>query len=153
MPVPSHRLQVPRRPATWVEPDAGGGGILAWVEGPAPATPFTPASLPSVPYRDGNWQPPEFGVDVEPLDASTTLLVPRGDLDIATTPALENAFREQLDGGGARIVLDLSGVPFIDSTGMAAIAGPRPPRVRRSCASPSGRWPRGSARPRSCSAS
>jgi len=46
-------------------------------------------------------------------------LAPAGELDIATVPMLESAFEEleQADGA-ATIVLDLSGVTFIDSTGL-----------------------------------
>lgn len=43
-------------------------------------------------------------------------LVVRGELDIATVPVLERALA--LDGEAERVVLDLAGVTFIDSTGL-----------------------------------
>jgi anti-sigma B factor antagonist len=41
-----------------------------------------------------------------------------GELDIATVPVLEEAFDAALASGAARIVVDLGGVTFIDSTGL-----------------------------------
>ena len=75
-----------------------------------------------MPYRDGKWRPPELQVDVDSIDANTHLLSPRGELDVSTVETLSDAFRDQANGGGSRIVLDLDGVPFIDSTAMATIA-------------------------------
>ncbi len=43
------------------------------------------------------------------------LLAPAGELDIATVPLLEASY-EELEHG--RVLLDLSGISFIDSTGL-----------------------------------
>jgi len=75
-----------------------------------------------MPYRDGRWRAPELQGTVDSIDTDTHLIVPRGELDVATVGTLEDAFRQQVNGGGTRIVLDLQGVPFIDSTAMAMIA-------------------------------
>jgi anti-sigma B factor antagonist len=45
-------------------------------------------------------------------------IAPAGELDIATVPLLEAAFDEVERDGVHRIILDLSGVTFIDSTGI-----------------------------------
>lgn len=45
-------------------------------------------------------------------------LAPVGELDIATVPLLEAAFDDVERGDAAMIVLDLSGITFIDSTGI-----------------------------------
>jgi anti-sigma B factor antagonist len=76
-----------------------------------------------MPYRDGTWRAPVLEVEVEPLDASTRVIAPRGELDVSTVGALDDAFRAQANGGGAcRIVLDLAEISFIDSTAMALVA-------------------------------
>ena len=41
-----------------------------------------------------------------------------GELDIASAPALEDALLHGLDSGASSIVLDLTGVTFIDSAGV-----------------------------------
>jgi anti-sigma B factor antagonist len=46
-------------------------------------------------------------------------LVPVGELDLATVPILERAFNEALgDHGAAMIVVDLTELAFMDSTGL-----------------------------------
>jgi anti-sigma B factor antagonist len=45
-------------------------------------------------------------------------LAPAGELDIATVPLLEAAFDEIERGDADTIVVDLSGITFIDSTGI-----------------------------------
>jgi anti-sigma B factor antagonist len=45
-------------------------------------------------------------------------LAPAGELDIATVPLLEGAFDDVERGDAEVIVLDLSNVTFIDSTGI-----------------------------------
>ena len=75
-----------------------------------------------MPYLDGNWQSPELIVDVESLDAHTRVLALRGEIDVSTAPVLDKALRDQLEQGGARVVLDLAEVGFIDSTAMATVA-------------------------------
>jgi anti-anti-sigma factor len=56
---------------------------------------------------------------VEPAPWEGTLLVARGELDIASVMAL----REKLEGasGSARVLLDFAEVTFIDSLSLAAI--------------------------------
>ena len=44
-----------------------------------------------------------------------------GDLDIASAPALENSLRHALKSGAPSIVLDLTGVTFIDPTGLRVL--------------------------------
>lgn len=47
------------------------------------------------------------------------VLSPHGELDLATAPMLADAFADQAT------VLDLSGLQFIDSTGLATLIGER----------------------------
>ena len=71
--------------------------------------------------------PEPFAVEVHRHD-DVTILQPRGELDLATAETLRTAFdavvAETLSvapdgmGNGARLVLDLRGLSFIDSTGL-----------------------------------
>jgi anti-sigma B factor antagonist len=62
---------------------------------------------------------PESGSDVRvEVSGETATLAISGDVDIATAPSL----REQLQRLDARnVVVDLSGVTFIDSTGLGVL--------------------------------
>ncbi len=48
-------------------------------------------------------------------------LIPAGELDIATTPILDRAFDTVHEGDAAMIVVDLTELSFIDSTGIGAL--------------------------------
>lgn len=48
-------------------------------------------------------------------------LIPTGELDIATTPILERAFEAAYKGDATMIVVDLTELSFIDSTGIGAL--------------------------------
>ena len=60
-------------------------------------------------------------IDVERHEA-TTLIVLRGDLDALTAPDLRNTLVEVI-GDGARIVIDLEAVEFLDSAGLGILVG------------------------------
>ena len=49
-------------------------------------------------------------------DADSLTLVLRGEIDIASAPALERALREAELSSPRRIVLDLAGLAFLDSS-------------------------------------
>ena len=48
-------------------------------------------------------------------------LIPTGELDIATTPILERAFEAVYEGDAAMIIVDLTELSFMDSTGIRAL--------------------------------
>jgi anti-sigma B factor antagonist len=50
-----------------------------------------------------------------------TVLSVRGELDLYTAPALRDRVLAASDEGQRRIVIDLSGVPFMDSSGLGVI--------------------------------
>lgn len=61
--------------------------------------------------------PVDFRVEAQPQGALTVVTV-EGELDVHTAPQLSSA----LDGiyaSGQAVVVDLSGVPFMDSTGLS----------------------------------
>ncbi len=52
-------------------------------------------------------------------DADVLLL--RGELDLATVGSLDDAFADWLEQGGEVLVIDLSALSFMDSTGLRSI--------------------------------
>jgi anti-sigma B factor antagonist len=60
-------------------------------------------------------------IEVERHDA-TTLIVLRGDLDLATAPSLRETLVEAIDER-ARIVIDMDAVEFLDSAGLGILVG------------------------------
>jgi anti-sigma B factor antagonist len=49
------------------------------------------------------------------------VLSPKGDVDMARSPIMRKAIAEALKAGSAKVVLDLSGVPYMDSSGLATL--------------------------------
>ncbi|MEY2440925.1 MAG: anti-sigma factor antagonist [bacterium] len=64
---------------------------------------------------------PSFGIQVIQNGASTRI-APAGELDIATTPALEQAIADATTQPGVTLVLDLRELTFMDSTGLRTLA-------------------------------
>ncbi|MGP6155970.1 MAG: STAS domain-containing protein [Vulcanimicrobiaceae bacterium] len=63
-------------------------------------------------------------IDVSPLgDPRAALFSLRGSLDIATAPSLRAALQEAAEHDGHEIVVDLSQLEFLDSTGLGALIG------------------------------
>ena len=61
-------------------------------------------------------------VDIEEIDAGDDrILRLSGELDMAGVPMLEAAVAQACSRGPRTVTLDLSGLRFIDSTGLAAI--------------------------------
>lgn len=54
-------------------------------------------------------------------DNGVTVVAPIGRLDVAGAPALKEAISEALKNGPPRVVLDLEGVSFVDSTGLGSV--------------------------------
>lgn len=54
-------------------------------------------------------------------EGGATRLALRGEFDIANAPHLEREIRRFAEAGGTRLVLDLSGLAFIDSTGLRIV--------------------------------
>ena len=52
---------------------------------------------------------------------SFTVLELNGDLDVSSAPALQAALQELIDQGGQHVIVDLSGVPFMDSSGLGVL--------------------------------
>ena len=62
--------------------------------------------------------------------AGTRTLIVDGDLDVATAPRLVATFDQALEQRPDRIVIDVTGVEFADSSGLAALIRCRRRAVR-----------------------
>ncbi len=57
----------------------------------------------------------------EGRDGHSTVVSARGELDVLTAAALRTAMSSVIDGGRAHLVLDASGISFMDSTGIGIL--------------------------------
>lgn len=55
------------------------------------------------------------------VDGEARVMRPEGRLDMASAPSFRYHVRQLMDVGAAKVVLDLSQVSFIDSSGLGAI--------------------------------
>lgn len=53
--------------------------------------------------------------------ADGLILGPQGEIDLARSPELRLRLREELARSPRRLVIDLSGVPYMDSSGVATL--------------------------------
>ncbi len=60
-------------------------------------------------------------VQTRQVDNGVTVVAPTGRLDVAGAPALKDAISEAVKNGQPRVVLDLEGVSFVDSTGLGSV--------------------------------
>jgi len=65
-------------------------------------------------------------------DDRFSLFTLRGSLDLATAPSVRAALIEALDEDARGLVVDLSQVDFLDSTGLSALIGARKRATERS---------------------
>ena len=63
----------------------------------------------------------DFGLRDEPVDEKTHLVKPAGEIDALTAPQLGSTLLGLADDGKTGVVVDLSRVTFIDSTGIGVI--------------------------------
>ena len=88
-------------------------------------TPASPGQYWDMPIPQTGDQPAReggAGLDItSERNGSTVVLTLRGDLEMQTVVQLRRALAEALDKASGAVVVDLSGVVFIDSTGLAAL--------------------------------
>jgi len=63
-----------------------------------------------------------WGLHTRRQDGSSRLML-SGDLDLDSAPALLAAVVEELEAGAIEVVVDLSGLVFIDSSGLGTLVG------------------------------
>ena len=73
-----------------------------------------------IPIGPPAYPPVPFQIAVE-AQRDTVTIAPRGELDLATVGQLQRELGRLIDTGPARVVIDLRGVEFLDSTGLHAL--------------------------------
>lgn len=64
-----------------------------------------------------NTDPPPFAIQVAPSGNGAVRIHVQGELDLATSPELDQTLQRELRAGN-HVVIDLSEIAFIDSTGL-----------------------------------
>jgi anti-sigma B factor antagonist len=64
---------------------------------------------------------PHFRLSEERLDDVTQVIAVGGEIHVSTAPEFSRALAAALGDGAGRVVLDLSAVEFIDSTGLSVL--------------------------------
>ena len=62
-------------------------------------------------------------VELDAPDADPQVVHVRGEIDAYNGHVLRDAIAEALSGAPAEVVIDLSGVPFMDSSGLGVLVG------------------------------
>ena len=63
----------------------------------------------------------DFEVDVTKEDAAVSVVRVRGEIDVVSAPQLGTAIDATLANAPSALVIDLSQVPFMDSSGIAVL--------------------------------
>ena len=85
---------------------------------------------------------PHFELDEERSDAGVTVVNVSGEIHVSTAPSFREQLNAVIENGGTELVLDLSGVEFIDSTGLSVLlsglrlVGQRHGRLALVCTNP-----------------
>lgn len=64
---------------------------------------------------------PHFELGEESPGDGAHIVSPRGELHVSTAPELAQHLSSAIDSGNTAIVIDMSGVEFIDSTGLSVL--------------------------------
>jgi anti-anti-sigma factor len=72
------------------------------------------------PFSPDAASPVRLEISSEPSDRAIVMTL-SGELDIASAPSLEHALQDAVGSGPGRVIIDLGGVSFMDSTGLRAL--------------------------------
>jgi anti-sigma B factor antagonist len=64
---------------------------------------------------------PHFELGEERSDGGMQVVNVSGEIHVSTAPSFREQLTEVIENGGTALVLDLSGVEFIDSTGLSVL--------------------------------
>jgi anti-sigma B factor antagonist len=70
---------------------------------------------------DMQFETPQFDLSEEEIDERTTVVAVRGEIHVTTAPAFSERLSDVIAKGKTSLILDLSGVDFIDSTGLSVL--------------------------------
>jgi anti-anti-sigma factor len=68
-----------------------------------------------------SYLPPTFELTVETLDEGTAIVTVRGEIHLATAPDFSERLNEVIAAGATAVIVDLTAVGFIDSTGLSVL--------------------------------
>jgi anti-anti-sigma factor len=68
-----------------------------------------------------SYLPPTFELAEEALDGHTAVLTVHGEIHLATAPQFADRLNAVVDSGGTAVVVDLTDVGFVDSTGLTVL--------------------------------
>jgi anti-sigma B factor antagonist len=60
-------------------------------------------------------------VQTRQTEGGITVVAPTGRLDVAGAPALKDAITDLAKNGAPKVVIDMEGVSFVDSTGLGSV--------------------------------
>ena len=63
----------------------------------------------------------DFPIDVEQNEGGVVVVRPQGEVDLASSPQLRAKLTELIGGKPTRMILDLSQVSYMDSSGVATL--------------------------------
>lgn len=64
-----------------------------------------------------------LSINLTALEDGTDVFTLAGELDVATAPTLRGALGEAASDGRHELIVDLTGITFLDSTGLGALIG------------------------------
>ena len=67
------------------------------------------------------FEAPNFDLTEEPLDDHSVVIKVAGEIHATTAPEFSERLNEAIAGGKTGVILDLTGVDFIDSTGLSVL--------------------------------
>jgi anti-sigma B factor antagonist len=67
------------------------------------------------------FEPPNFELSEKELDDETVVIQVTGEIHASTAPEFSERLNDAIASGKTRVVLDLMGVEFIDSTGLSVL--------------------------------
>jgi anti-sigma B factor antagonist len=83
----------------------------------------TNSTLAMRPDETGEDTTVELGLEVDDSRPPFTVLAVKGEIDVYSAPRLRERLVELVNEGHRRIVVDLEGVDFLDSTGLGVLVG------------------------------
>ena len=105
----------------WSRPTGLAAGASTWSTSARPAGVASGASATAYGSSWSARMPPETEFRAEPLADGTTALAVSGEVTFSNVTDFDRALGQALDDGALNLVVDLTGVTFIDSSGLSSL--------------------------------